>query len=243
MATAVILAAGLGTRLHPLTGDRPKALVTVRGRTLLDGLLVTCASAGCRDALVVTGHFHDAITRRMKEGGLPLPVRCVHNEMYATRGNAWSLRVALAELGPRDVLKLDGDLILDDATAAGLLATPARSAIGIDPRAALDEEAMKARVSEEGRVLELGKGIETTRASGEAIGAEKIAAEDVPRVLAAIDRLMDASPMGYYEDAYQLLLTDGWDLRAFDVDSTKWIEIDTPEDLSRAERRAGDRMS
>ena len=58
---AMILAAGLGTRLRPLTGDRPKALVEVGGRTLLEIALARLTSFGIREVIVNVHHFADKI--------------------------------------------------------------------------------------------------------------------------------------------------------------------------------------
>ncbi len=59
---AMILAAGLGTRLRPLTNDRPKALVTIGGRTLLEIALLRLRSLGVREVIVNTHHFADMVS-------------------------------------------------------------------------------------------------------------------------------------------------------------------------------------
>jgi NDP-sugar pyrophosphorylase family protein len=63
---AMILAAGLGTRLRPLTDDRPKALVEVAGRTLLEITLARLRSFGIRDVIINVHHFADKIVDYLK---------------------------------------------------------------------------------------------------------------------------------------------------------------------------------
>jgi len=63
---AMILAAGLGTRLRPLTNDRPKALVEIGGRTLLELTLARLASFGVRDVIVNVHHFADLVIQYLK---------------------------------------------------------------------------------------------------------------------------------------------------------------------------------
>lgn len=63
---AMILAAGLGTRLRPLTNDRPKALVEVGGRTLLEITLTRLRSFGIRDVIANAHHFADMIVEYLK---------------------------------------------------------------------------------------------------------------------------------------------------------------------------------
>ncbi len=63
---AMILAAGLGTRLRPLTGDRPKALVEINGRTLLEITLSRIQSVGVREVIVNVHHFADMIVEYLR---------------------------------------------------------------------------------------------------------------------------------------------------------------------------------
>ena len=66
---AMVLAAGLGTRLRPLTDDRPKALVEVAGRTLLEITLARLRSFGVREVIVNLHHFADMVADYLKENG------------------------------------------------------------------------------------------------------------------------------------------------------------------------------
>jgi NDP-sugar pyrophosphorylase family protein len=66
---AMVLAAGLGTRLRPLTNDRPKALVEVGGRTLLEITLARLRDFGIRDVIINVHHYADMVIERVKISG------------------------------------------------------------------------------------------------------------------------------------------------------------------------------
>ena len=236
--TALILAAGFGSRLMPLTAERPKALVEVGGRPLLAHLLDTCAVAGCLDAIVVTGYQHAAVETWLAGQSPPIPTRTVLNASYGRYGNAWSVGVAADLLEGRDFIKLDGDLVLEHAIVAALFAAEG-SVCCVDGRSDLDAEAMKVAI-EGDRITALGKWLEVGTARAESIGVERIAATDAPNVFDAIERLVTTiRPDAYYEDAYHQLVASGWHLKPHDVGDARWIEIDDAEDLRRAEDAFG----
>jgi choline kinase len=242
MTSALILAAGMGTRLMPLTKDRPKALVEVGERTLLGGLIAACAAADLDDVVVVTGCMHERIDHWLAEARPQLPVTTVFNAKYAELGNAWSVAVAAEALAGRDFIKLDGDLVLDSQILRGLCALSG-SAAALDTRADLDDEAMKATATA-GRITAFGKWLDVASSTddvvGESIGVERIAAADAPVVFEALRRIVEDQPHAYYEDAYhQLVVKGALQMAAYDIADAKWAEIDSAEDLERARRLFG----
>jgi len=83
---AMILAAGLGTRLRPLTNDRPKALVEIDGRTLLEITLTRLRSVGVRDVIVNTHHFADMIAEYLRRHDFGMRIELSHEEELLDTG-------------------------------------------------------------------------------------------------------------------------------------------------------------
>src|SRR5688572_27060795 len=103
---AVILAAGVGSRLAPLTNDRPKVLVEVLGRSFLVRQLDLLAAAGIasRDVVVVAGYKQERVEDELARGGYHCTV--VHNERFSDWNNFNSLLVARDALAGHDFLQL-----------------------------------------------------------------------------------------------------------------------------------------
>ncbi|MBL9078686.1 MAG: HAD-IIIA family hydrolase [Planctomycetes bacterium] len=109
--TAMVLAGGLGTRLRPALGDRPKALAPVDGEPFLLHVLDQLAAAGCRRAILCTGHLAEAIEREF--GGDHDGMELVHSREPRPLGTAGALRRALPRLGEPGVLVVNGDSYVD----------------------------------------------------------------------------------------------------------------------------------
>lgn len=236
---AVILAAGYGSRLRPVTDDRPKALIELAdGVTILERLAEQCAAVGCRELVLVTGYCAQTVEGWLERTSLALPAVSVFNPDYATMGNAQSLFVAREQVAGESFLKFDGDLLLHDGILPRLMAAAqGRSMILLDDAATLCDEDMKADVeAASGRVTALGKWLDNETASGISIGIEHIAAGDADVVFDAIERMVhdEGEAGGYYEDAYHRVLGSGLELGSVSTGGLPWLEIDTPEELAQA---------
>lgn len=230
---AIVLCAGVGSRLRPLTDDRPKCLVPVAGKTLLDRTLQALAdSAAVARVIVVTGYRADALSSVVERA--PLPVSLVHEPRWESTQNIVSLARGLeARAAGEPWMKLDGDLIVDPAVIAALVGAEAR--VAVDTTARVDEEAMKVLV-DRGRITAFGKGLSVRRCAGESIGIEAFSGQGAEIVASTITRAVNKGRTdAYYEDVYNDALATV-NFEALSVESRSWIEIDNHEDLQRAER-------
>jgi choline kinase len=138
-ASGVILAAGLGSRLRPLTETLPKCLVPMGKTTLLAQALRSLGSAGVPTVVVVVGHHRQLVAQeaaRVCAGEAAPAVRCVVNEDYATTGTAASLIAGLSELerigGYDEVIVAEGDIWFDACVVQRLAAVPDAHVVAVD---------------------------------------------------------------------------------------------------------------
>jgi choline kinase len=234
----LILAAGMGTRLLPLTADRPKPLVDIGGVTLMGRMIAQCAEIGLDEVVIVTGYMHDFVVQWLQEHPAPIPTRTVLNSQYATINNAHSVFVAREAMEGEAFVKFDGDLILETGILQRLVDHPAPTTAVIDAAGALDAEAMKAIVDEDSSVRAFGKWLELSESSGESIGVEKIGAEDGAAFFDAIHQRVhvDGELDIYYEDVYHTLLQRDWSMAAITTEGGIWSEVDNAEDLAFARK-------
>jgi choline kinase len=233
---AVLLAAGVGSRLRPHTDRLPKALLPVAGKSILERSLQAFAELGIAEAIVVTGHLRENIEEALRRS--PLPARAVFNPRYATANNYYSLLIAESALSGEDFVKLDADLVFLPEVLKRLLEMPGDLALALDRSVALGDEEMKILIDSAGRVLRVSKRLLPKDCAGESIGMERIGAA-FSRVLFDELRALDREGLtdSYYEDAYdRLAQRGGFDLRCADVSGMRWYEIDDEKDWKEADR-------
>jgi choline kinase len=234
----VILAAGMGTRLEPLTLDMPKCVVPVCGVAIVDRMIARLGEAGIDDIVVVSGHLSNVLQDHLLESNHPLAraAEVVYNEHFHDWGNFYSLLVAKDAIGGDSFVKLDADVVMDGGVLPALLAAPGPAVLAIDRKPNLGAEEMKARVDGD-RIVELNKRMDPSVALGESIGIERIDADIAPRVFDYLEKVIERGELGeYYERAYELLMDDGVEFGYADITDCTWTEIDDHDDLAEAER-------
>ena len=232
----IVLAAGTGSRLQPLTHDTPKCLITVGGQTILERLLEQAHSTRrFSEAVVITGHLAEKVASfsHRWSAARSLPVRLVHNERFMETNNGFSLYLARHLLDEGFVLA-DGDLVLDSGILARVAASD-RSSLAVDSGRALDAEAMKCELDDQRLVVALSKEIPAHRAAAESIGLSRLDARDTKAVTRHLTTLVQRGELNeYYERAYQDMLVDGWRPGLIDVADLGWEEVDDHRDLEQA---------
>lgn len=235
---AIILSAGQGSRLGHLVADRPKCLIELNGRSLLDRQLDALARAGVGEAVVVTG-FHDELVDQAvaaRSGGPR--VTTVYNPFYKVADNTGSLYLAREHLGG-DCLVWNGDTLVSDALLARVIAN-ARPGIcvTIDRKAGgYDEDDMKV-IEEGGRLRAIGKRI-AEGVNAESIGLIAFRDGAAEGFRAAIERAMRTSEGTtiWYLRVIHHLAQNG-EVWTLDIAGEQWAEVDFPDDLEVAEALA-----
>lgn len=232
---AVVLVAGTGSRLRPLTNDRPKCLVEVGGRAILARLLERLAAAGIQRACLATGWRADALQGHFERNPPPLELAFVANERFETTNNAYSLFTTRAAMQGRGFVLCDGDVLLAPGVVERLLDHPAENALLVEPRGDMGDEEMKAVVDATLRVTALAKSLRADAAYGESIGVQRVGSRSAPALWGTLEAMMASGGEGqYYEAAFQRMIDDGVDFAAVPVAGDEWIEVDDVADLERA---------
>ena len=234
--TAVILVAGIGSRLRPITDDRPKALVDVGGETILGRTVRLLANYGVRKVVLATGYREDAVRAAME--GAPVAVEYCRNSAFDRTQNSVSLSLCRDALGPDAFFKLDGDVVFQRQVLERLDASSADLAVAVDSGRMLDAEAMKVTLAQPAttQIGAFGKGIALSQSAGESIGIERISGPFSATLFMALSAAIDAGETGlYYEDVYSRLIAEGGlQAEAVAVSDLPWTEVDDFSDLERA---------
>lgn len=238
---AILLVAGIGRRLRPLTRECPKCLLEVGGMPLLRRLLEQLQQADIERVILATGFQHDLLVAEVDSWSLSLTIDVAANEDYANTNNAVSLAVAMQRLRSPRFLLCDGDILLRRTDSLiRLLEMPRDNILSVMRLDALGKEEMKAVVEPgDGRIRQLGKALSPKRADGESLGIQKIGPSAYHRLkdrLAELDG--EEREKLYYEDVFAELIAEGIDFYACSFPVGGWTEIDTVEDLEEARRLA-----
>lgn len=230
---AVILAAGAGRRLAPLTDDRPKPMVEIDGEPILRRMLAALAAAGFSDVAIVTGHRADLIDAFVEAQAGPLVIRRLRNPEYATTNTVGSFAFA-AEIMREGFCLLNGDLVFDPSILRDLAAAGPGAHLVIDLDEPLGAEEMKVRLDERGHIAQISKGLPSNLAVGEFTGISRFDAGAAAPMIEAAQRLVaEGRADAYYEDAFNLV-AGSLRARMLPTGGRAWTEIDDLADYERA---------
>lgn len=236
--TAIILAAGAGSRLRPLTDATPKCLLDVGGTTILARQLDRIADAGIRRAVVVTGYRAEDIEAHLRANRPPIDVAIAVNAEYASTGNCMSVLAARSQVDSTGIVICDGDVVLTGDALRRLVTATVPSALLLDADTALAEEEMKAALDARGAVRRLSKTLVPAECAGESIGIQKVSGHALPIFWATLESMRAAGDtQGYYEDAFQRIINAGVSFRTVPIGHHEWTEIDDLADLEDARAR------
>ena len=236
----IILAAGQGKRLLPLTADIPKALLDIHGRSLIGHQIDAFAARGLKDFVVVTGYgaarMDEALAAIARERGVS--IASVYNPFYGVADNLASCWIARHEMN-RDFIQVNGDNVFRaDLVERLLAAPPAPVTVAINRKASYDTDDMKVML-DAGRLTEIGKMLPVDTVDAEAIGFYIFRGAGVAAYTATLDAAMrEPSGLRQWFPSAVGRLAKTMDVGTVAINGIRWCEVDFPVDLQQARQLA-----
>ncbi len=234
---AVILAAGIASRLRPLTDTTPKCLLKVKSKPILGMMIENLSLSGIEHFVLVTGYLEDQIYRFIKENYPAMKVTFISNKPFASTNNIYSLWLTKDIVKSKNFLLLDGDIVFDRKIIDLLLHGRHHSALALRTNGHVGEEDVKVMTGQNGFVKEINKTMNPAEAAGESIGIELFLEDSSARLFDELQLMMEREKKVnvWYEEAFQRIINLGTKIAAVDVGDLKCMELDTVEDFRIAE--------
>ncbi len=247
----VILAAGMGSRLMPLTKDIPKPLLKINEMTLLERMIRNCINVGIDKFIVVVGYNREKVIGFCPEleEKYDIEIRTIANEKYDVTNTSVSTYLASSFIEENDLddfILVNGDNVIDPEIIKRLYDSN-NSGMIIDNIKELNEESFKLIIDDEslnedktianGKIHSIGKGLDIPSSSGEFIGVSKVKSDDVAEFNRILEGLIEEDPQNYYDFAYKDLSI----IKTIDfvlTNGLKWTEIDDHSDWENAQKLA-----
>lgn len=232
--TGLILAGGRGTRLRPHTEEIPKPLLEINNKAILSYQLDMLSSLNVSPIVIVTGFLAHKIEDYVQAHYPDLKVIFANNAQFEDSRPAFGVISALPHLDD-DVLYLNGDVHCDLKVLSDVINSAHESATAIQ-KAPWDEEQVNVVLDPDMNIRHIGKNITEADNYGEFIGITKLSKEFVEEIKKTVDD--EGAETFRYSFAVDLI-NHVINIRkkrlfAVDVTASKAIEVDTAEDLARA---------
>ena len=238
---ALILAAGMGTRLRPITWSVPKCLVPVNSKPILEHQLEALSLAGIREVILVVGHLAELLSDKYGTSYSGMDIRYVENPLYDRTNNIYSLWLARPHLNSQ-VLLLEGDLVFEPELLKRLTQTSEPDVAIVERfQPSMDGTVIQANGHWASRmVLKANQGDDFDYASAlKTVNIYKLSQELLQdQIVPELDSYVAQQRYDqYYEAVFaDLISRDAMHLAVLLAAPNRWAEVDTWEDLQAAEK-------
>ena len=230
----------MAKRLRPLTDTKPKCLLEVGNRTLLERTVRAMQQAGIKEFVVVTGYRGNMIRSFLENlvnlENLEKPsFTFLHNTDYEHNNNIYSLWMAGEVVRGKDFLLMDSDILCDPAAVVAI-AHQEETALALN-RHECGEEEIKVIVDADNHITEINKTCNPKDAIGESVGIEKMTAEYSTALYQELDQMIVKEGLidVFYERCFERLIPQGHTFKVVDTTHYFSYELDTPQDFQRAQ--------
>lgn len=232
---AIILAAGIGSRLQPITNKKPKTLIEVNGKTMLAYLIDALLKSGIKNIIICVGFKAEMIMNYCKTTYPNVKFIFVENKIYKTTNNMYSLYLAKKYLLGSDFLILNGDVVFEEKLLKKLVSENRTSLVPYDSKN-FDEEELKLKIANEKAYAIMPKKSGKNTSDGATIGVFYLNKTDGNLFLEDVERIITKNKQTneWFEYSLNRIFKKIY-IKPIDISRYKWREIDSLEDLARAE--------
>jgi choline kinase len=235
VTTALLLAAGTGSRLYPLTQNAPKCLTIFNGIPILERLISSLNQHGFKRLVVVTGHLENCIRDFLGNQAGNITIDYIFNPLYKKTNNIYSLWMAREYIN-ESFLLLESDLVFDNSLLDAML-FPDRIAIAkMQPW--MSGTCVTINQSQYVKSFLAGNADSFGEIKYKTVNIYSISLSSWYGIVKRLDKLIsDGKVDSYYETIFAEMIVDGsLSFEHVSFDSKPWYEIDTIEDLAKAEK-------
>jgi L-glutamine-phosphate cytidylyltransferase len=239
---AVILAAGQGTRIRSVHGERPKCLIEVDDSTILDHQLEALSKVAVDEVAIVVGYQKEQIINHVRPQSHPNQrIAFIENPAYALCNNIYSLWLALDWVHGDNFIVLNADVVFDAEVLVTATRPYAPISMIVDPL--WRDETMKVIIDGD-RVIEMSKKISREEFNGTYIGITVFSKSIQKQFFSKMDKLIGAGRVNeFFNVAVQELANEGVHVGFTSTEGSAWAEIDDPIDLIFAQQNVFPQLS
>ena len=231
---AIILAAGVGSRLRPITNELPKCLVQVNGKSIIEYQIDAYLDAEIEEIIVLTGYMQEKLVKFLKSKYQNVKITFINNDYYRTTNNMYSLYLE-KDLIKGEFIMSNADVVFSKDMVKLLLKNKEDSIIAVE-KDMYNEESMKIVVSKN-KVKSISKQIEKSKAYGTSIDLYKFNKEATELMFTEISYIInkDKNLNSWTEVALDSILYKTI-FKPMNIGERFWYEIDNHEDLKSADK-------
>ena len=233
VTTALLLAAGTGSRLRPLTLDAPKCLTEVGGEPILGRLVDNLRSQGIKRLVVVTGYLDHCVREFLEENAADFQLDYVFNPVYQTTNNIYSLWLARQMIDEPFIL-IESDLVFEPSLLDDMMTADKIAVSNILPW--MNGTVVELNSQKKVSAFRVSHSIDDAR-QYKTVNIYSFSMQGWNKVVVQLDKYIANELVNeYYETVFTNMVADGsLQLDAVFFDENKWYEIDTLIDLNQAE--------
>lgn len=229
---AVLLAAGLGTRLRPITNEVPKCMVPVNGMPIIERQIKNLIENNIKDIFVVAGYKRDVLKTFLNEK-YPF-VSVIENDVYDSTNNMYSLYLSSPFVKGGDFLLMNSDVFYDANIVEGLVSSDAQNMVACEYGRYI-EESMKITVNSNGEITHISKQITPEDAFATSIDVYKIGTDAGTLLFdMCIDIIEEQKNRNSWTEVALDQIFSKIEFKPYKIKG-RWFEIDNHEDLAAAE--------